>query len=266
MEKHLGGKVTEVFEAVRREGDLLYKRDETKFKLTENTLVKSLLPAVDGKGASTDSVLNDFSDFDKKIFIVRDPRDRWISAFFYRWFHQHKPDKKEFERAHRLTVYKEQHPSELPFYALFSMNATRNASWANRQEELHQKVLTFLDKAKEQNWHVIKYEDLMDGKVEELEAYLGFQINHSHSSDQRFSHVARSKKHGNWRRWFNADDVEFYKPVFTEYLEKNGYDASDWDLTKVDSLPASEGSEYMKKLFHGHHAKKRSGIKKWFGK
>lgn len=263
MEAHFKSDITEVFESVRREGNTLYKRDDSKFELTEHTLVKSLLPAVDGKGASPESILSDYADFDKKIFIARDPRDRWISAFFYRWYHMHNPNKEEFERAHRLTEYKEQHPSDIPFYSLFSTKPSRNDSWATRQLELHEKVKGFLTKAKEQDWFVLKYEDLMDGNLNELEKYLGLSLSEENKNDQRFSHVARSKKHGNWRRWFTEDDVEFYQPVFNDYLEFVGYDIKDWKLMRADHLPAQEGSAYMYKLFHGHHHKHHSKKKGW---
>lgn len=268
MEKVSGTKVTEVFEAVRRDGDTLYKKDDTSFQIADNTLVKSLLPTVEGKGASPQSVLNDFSDFDKKIFIVRDPRDRWISAFFYRWYHVHKPNVEDYEKAHRLTQYKEAHPSDLPFYALFSTNPVRNEALKNRQLELHSGVLQFLEDAKKQDWFVIKYEDLMDGNTAALEEYLGFSIEDADPSDKRFSHVARSKNHGNWRRWFTPEDVEFYRPMFNDYLTANGYDAEDWKLQSVDHLSAHEGSAYMQKLFTGHHAHhhKKSTWKKLFGK
>lgn len=263
MEAHFQSDITEVFEAIRRNGDTLFKRDDSKFELKEHSLVKSLLPAVDGKGATPDSILSDYSDFDKKIFIARDPRDRWISDFFYRWYNMHSPIKEEFLRAHRLTQFKEQHPADLPFYTLFSTLPSYNEAWVKRQLALYDKVKSFLNEAKKQGWFVIKYEDLMDGNLKGLEEYLGFSLSEEHLIDSRFSHVARSKKHGNWRRWFTEEDVEFYKPIYNDYLNFIGYDAEDWKLTPTLTLPENEGSAYMFKLYHGHHHKPNKSKRGW---
>lgn len=268
MEAKYSSSVSEVFEATSREGDTLYKLDKSSYKIGEHAIVKSLLPGVEGMGVSPDTIIDDYADFDKKIFIVRDPRDRWISDFFYRWYHLHKPKKEEFEIAHRLTQHKEAHPQDLPFYTLFTTNPVRFVAWKERQTKLHARVQKFLTEAKKNDWFVVKYEDIMDGNLDELEKYLGFAIHESDPTDKRFTHVARSKKHGNWRRWFTKDDVEFYRPLYTEYMEFNGYDTEDWKLTPVDHLPPSEGSDYMMKLFTGHHGKPKA--KRWteklFGK
>ena len=60
--------------------------------------------------------------------------------------------------------------------------------------------------------------------------------------------VARTRGYGNWRRWFTEEDVEFFRPVISEFLDIMGYDPSDWELTPVDRLPAEEGSGYMERL------------------
>lgn len=261
MESDLNAEVMEVFEPVKRNGDDFVKLDGTSFPLAEHTLIKALMPTVAGNGATPESMLQDYSDFDKKIFINRDPRDRWISGFFYRWFHRHRPDEKEFERALRLTQFKEKNPSDVPFYALFSTSPARIASWKERQKNQLAGVDSFIDEATSRDWYILKYEDFMDGKLDELEDYLGLKISSKDAEDQRFSHVARSKGYGSWRRWFTPEDVEMYGDVFNPFLEKHGYDSTDWKLNVPTSLPSSEGSEYMYKLFHGHGAKRKK--KKW---
>ncbi len=268
MESYLNAPVKEVFEPIYRNGETLIKRDKSEYDLAEHTLVKALLPVVEGEGAPTDSILNDYGDFEKKIFIVRDPRDRAISAFFYRWFHLHKPLVHEFERALRLTQYKEKHPSDIPFYALFTTNPKRNAAWQKRQIELHDSVLDFIREAKSKDWFILKYEDLMDNNVYELENYLGFTITSKDPKDSRFAHVARSKSYGDWRKWFTKEDEHYYRPLYEKYMEENGYDISDWKVDEVDSLSPKSGSEYMLKLYKGTHYKRsvHRWTNKFFGK
>lgn len=254
MEKKFNATVVEVFEPITREGDTCLKKDGSKFELGQYSLVKALMPTAVGNGATPESVLNDYTDFDKKIFINRDPRDRWISGFFYRWFHRHNPNQEEFERALRLTKMKEEHPHDLPFYSLFSTSIVRNEAWKKRQEDQLKGVDQFIDAAKSKDWFILKYEDFMDGKTEELSDYLGLAVSLEESKDNRFAHVARSKGHGNWRRWFTSEDVEFYQPLYQWFLDKHGY-GDDWKLDGSPHLHASEGSEYMSNLFHGKRSK-----------
>ncbi len=264
MESVLNSKVKEVFEPIYREGETLVKRDQSKYELGKHSLVKALLPVVEGEGAPTESILNDYEDFQKKIFIVRDPRDRAISAFFYRWFHLHKPLKHEFERALRLTQYKEKNPSDIPFYALFTTNPKRNAAWQKRQIELHDSVLEFIRSAKAKGWFVLKYEDLMDGHFEDLEEYLGFSLTSKDPKDSRFAHVARSKSHGDWRKWFTKEDEHYYRPLYEKYMAENGYDVNDWEVEEHDTLNSKSGSEYMIKLNNGTHYKR--SVHRWTNK
>lgn len=262
MQKELGSSVAEIFEPVKRSGDVFEKLDGTTFNLAENLLVKALMPKVKGRGVDPESALKDFSDFDKKIFINRDPRDRWISGFFYRWYHRHNPVQVEFEKAFRLTQFKEKHPSDLPFFALNSISISGNEALRKHHTAQLSDVSSFIEKAEKDNWFILKYEDFMDGNLADLEDYLGMTISLKDKEDKRFTHVARSKGYGSWRRWFTPEDVEFYREVCNPFLEKHGYDSQDWNLESVGELSSAEGSEYMYKLFHGHHHKSRK-TRKW---
>ncbi len=94
---------------------------------------------------------------------------------------------------------------------------------------------------------IIKYEDFIDNKVTNLNSYLGFPVRIEASVPDKFERVTRSKSYDNWRRWFTTNDVTCFKPEMEESLQQLGYDADDWRLNGLDSLPAIEGSEYMKK-------------------
>ena len=198
-----------------------------------------------------------FAGFDKKIFLVRDPRDRWISGFFYRWFHLHNPDPEAFYRALRLTEHKEKHPDEVPFHQLHSSDPYVLQTWAAGYKEGLDALSDFLTGLAQDGWFILHYEDLVDKNWAALEAYLGFSLAADHGIRPSFKHVSRTNSHSNWRRWFTPDDEAFFKPVFGPFLHAQGYNADDWQLETVQELPAAEGSGYMHRLFHhpnGPHA------------
>ena len=213
-----------------------------------------------------------FSIYDKKIFLVRDPRDRWISGFFYRWFHLHLPDSEDFYRALRLTEHKERHPEEVPFYQLHSSDPAVLETWAEGYKAGLDALSDFLTSLALDGWFILHYEDLVDKNWAPLEAYLGFSLSADHGIRPSFKHVSRTNAHSNWRRWFTPDDIAFFKPVFGPFLQQQGYDGEDWVVEKVRTLPSSEGSAYMHRLFHhpnGPHALPlplRGRIKKWIKK
>ena len=234
------------------------RRDGKTWPMSDKMLVKVLYADSNMKsGWFADEARAVFKDFDQKIFIVRDPRDRWISGFFYKWFHLHRPDPEDFRRAYELTCQKEQDPSSVPFHTMLSDQADELQQWANRYKASLDELSDQLDALKEEGWHIVKYEDLVDKRWSHLERYLGLTLSKDHGLRASFKHVSRSNRHSNWRNWFTPEDIEFYSPVFNDFLQAQGYNINDWRLNQVDSLPSKEGSEYMHRLFHhpnGPHA------------
>jgi hypothetical protein len=213
-----------------------------------HTLVKALLAPE--HGIPMPQVIETFDDFDFKIFINRDPRDRWISVIFYRWFHGNNPDAAAFKRALELVRFKESHPALLPFYSIFSTHPVKNVRWQRRQKIKLAKLSQFIAAAPGKGWFVINYEDLVDGRTEALSHYLGLELNNRPEADKVLKRLSRSSGYGSWRRWFTADDVAFYRPVFNDFLDRHGYGSSDWTLEPVEHLPSAEGSEYMQNLYY----------------
>src|SRR5699024_4750479 len=77
------------------------------------------------------------------------------------------------------------------------------------------------------DFFVLRDEDFVDGRLEKASEYLGITLTENHSSDDDWkNHISRSKKHGEWKRWFLDEDVEYFGGMFSDYLERFGY--SDW--------------------------------------
>ncbi|MCA0901401.1 sulfotransferase family 2 domain-containing protein [Microbulbifer agarilyticus] len=249
LEEYCGRKVTNSFEPKkiwRVDGELEYVKGEKRQRSVEDEVVKTLFDS----GVPADEILKHEDHFDKKIFITRDPRDRYISQVFYRWHAGHSPEESKFNRTLDLVMLKESRPDSVPFVFLANQNPSAFSGLRQKLSESYEPVIKFL-KGLSKDWHVIRYEDLIDGQLDDLEKYLGFPVKRDVGVSEAHKRVVRSKSYGNWRRWFTADDVGYLKPAFYKYLQFAGYDSEDWRLDLVTALPEREGSEYMRKLFYG---------------
>lgn len=244
------GSITEVFEPNKLENNAFYRLDGLSWPDSDDVLVKILYSSPEMHGWTGAAAMDAFRHFDKKIFLVRDPRDRWISEFFYRWFFVHDPDPEEFKKTYHRVRAKEQNPTAIPFYKLYSDDEAVIQNQARIQRAKLDELSLFLDQLRHEGWFIWHYEDMVDRKWEAIESYLGFSLSGEEALRGNFQHVARSQAHSDWRRWFTAEDVHFYHPVFHPYLNAQGYNADDWELTDQPKLVPKQGSEYMLNLFH----------------
>ena len=183
--------------------------------------------------------------YDKIVWIIRDPRDQFVSNFFYRWYFLHRPSPINFKKSYALTIQKESNPSSVPFLKLHEdcINADQyfKHGWGESMDQIKKIKSDIL---------LLKYEDFVDNKLESLNEYLELEINENiEVPNHRLMRVARTKKYGNWRNWFTPEDVAFYKPMLSDYLAFFGYDPDDWELNNPEKLSSKEGSEYMKRMF-----------------
>ncbi len=181
--------------------------------------------------------------YDKCIWIIRDPRDVIISAFFYTWYHGHKQQQGKFEQALSETIRKENAPDKIPFHHLTSIIYDAKSTIPHFYGSLVNAI-----KDLDNNWLVIKYEDIINKEYKRLEDYLGFKIDRNAKVSKTLKRVERSKKSENWRNWFNLDDVKYYSPLLIPTLDSLGYDISDWNINQPSRLNPSEGSEYMRSI------------------
>jgi len=184
--------------------------------------------------------------YDKVVWIIRDPRDRLISNFFYRWFHPN-ANEAAFQDALKMVRKKEASPGEVPFHSLTPMlkNVRQCTSMYDPMIEIIERFKPII--------YRFYYEDLIRGRWDGLESWLGSSLSTEAVVKGKAIRVSRSHTFENWRRWFCPEDVAIYRPWFSEYLEALGYSADDWELTPVSTLPPEEGSEYMIRLFNRAH-------------
>lgn len=203
--------------------------------------------------SKTPNKLKEISRFyNKKIWIVRDPRDTLISSFLYLWNKGHNPNKAKFEKAFDLVLKKEKSPTKVSFSEILH----GVISLPNFADE-YNAIINQVKGLDEENWLVFKYEDLVDSQFDKLNDYLGFKVSEETDLPNRFNRVVRSKKYGNWRNWYTRDDLQQFKKLFNDQLDYLGYDSKDWKLNKKKVLPPEQGSEYMEKLFTGSFKRKK---------
>lgn len=193
-----------------------------------------------------------FADFEKKLLLVRDPRDWVVSGTLFAI--QQEPSIYRNETALSAVVsllqQKEGDPASLPLIAVLEcildaipgQSLDRLRAWIEEQQRW---LLRFHD---ELGPHlVVRYEEFVDGRVAPLQAYLGLAPNLPPAIDDVHEHTIRTKSHGNWRDWFVEQDVLFFRPLFVEYMRRYGY-GDDWRLRDRPRILSRHCSEYVTRM------------------
>ena len=229
----------------------------------------------DSKGRTFESYLEHVNEvkYDRKIWVARDPRDIAVSEMLYRWHKGWRGQKKQYQAYLDLILKKEQNPGAVSFYEI--CRYIGNDTWPrstdevlDREKQRYQRMHDFV-KSLETDWFVFKYEDMIDKNFAALNQYLDFQVKDEAEIPQttKKSKVARKKAYGDWREWFTEEDVEFYRPVYSPYMDIIGYDSSDWTLSANPTINPEFSSVYIKNLVRKNEQNKLKGfknkLKKW---
>ena len=196
---------------------------------------------------NTENDINNYASlFDKRIMIIRDPKDRLVSIVLYsvalKKFVSNDPLLKELIR---LVEKKQISPNEVDFIDLIEVLAGSREGierFVFGSLVALQNVNAFLKTAQD-DWFVIKYEDFIDGNFDDLSNYLGLPIEKEFSVPPAYL-VERTKSYGDWRNWFTDRDVEFLKPIFLKVLGTTNY-TTDWQLNSIPIVNPKYGSEYI---------------------
>ena len=192
----------------------------------------------------SDEVLPDYkpSTFDKKLYLVRDPRDMMVSRLLYTPYNCAVTS--DMPAFFNRLLAKEQDPAAVSMLDLFEPLRWENDApvldWAMN---MMYKWLTY-----DQSGHFrVRYEDFVAGFNLGLEKYLGFPLRFNGYVDGSWQRVERRIIPGDWRNWFTPKDVEFFsrQPEFTVPLADFGYD-TNWHTAAEPRIPPKHSSEYVK--------------------
>jgi hypothetical protein len=253
-----------LFEPVSR-GPLVRLRVAAKTALTgrrhPHTLAKVLL------FGPRQVRLGDFAGFDKQILIVRDPRDRLVSALLYSIFDSRFVTcEKQVREFVALLRRKEADPASIPlmavierFWALDGRVTTRE-DWArNDAGKVVEGAIAF--HRRHPHLHVVYYEDMVEGRLDALASYLGFPLQGAGEVDASVNRVARTRTHGGWRDWWTPEDVAVIGPVLQPYLDRY-YPAADWRLA-TPRLEPEHGSGYVARLANERRGRDKLPLIAW---
>ena len=208
---------------------------------------------------------NYFKNFNKKIFITRDPRDRLVSFLLYAaGFHKIPETRKNYEdilKSIKLLKDKETNPDSISLLILIKefFYLKDEAGVKNFVERWFLEADIHDFEKNTQDFFMIKYEDFVKNNEKELEKYLGFKLTKEITIDKSLNRVVRTKSSGSWRNWFLKEDIIFFKPIFKKYMDKFNYDFDDWKLNYPQNIQPKHSSEYVIRLIN--ERRKSMGLK-----
>jgi hypothetical protein len=185
--------------------------------------------------------------FDKRILIVRDPRDILISGMLYSASYEMLWNKQIDEVREVIALLREKEQGSCSVSVNFLMAKMRQKfdplSYREMIQSLTNRLLVLSSQSK--SYKVIHYEDMINGKIGILEDYLGIPLSGGAEVAREHRRVIRSKGAGSWRKWFCEEDVELFKPLFSEMMSHFGYDTKDWNRELNPKIDPSVSSQYV---------------------
>jgi hypothetical protein len=220
----------------------------------QNAVYKHTYEERKGKSFSLYKEHLEKENYDRKIWMARDPRDVAVSRMLYRWHKGYFGSKKQYQAHLSLVLQKEKNPKSIPFYEI--CRYIEHGDWPISKEEVVEqerfRYENMQDFVKElgDDWFLFKYEDMVDNKFDTLNAYLGFEAKDTAEVPKTSgkAKVIRKKKYGDWRNWFTDEDIDLFKPNYTPYMKFIGYDCDDWAQNPEPSIEPEYSSEYIKRL------------------
>ena len=236
IRKALSGAVTELFEPASLEFDA------DPAGPNQHVLAKVLL---------RETIPVPYERFPWKIMTVRDPRDIFISRLLYlAWHAAFRTDPGCMNAYLALLRAKERDPASIPLKDLFSSFAAFQRQHPYRE---YLQVLSGLARQQEilaarPEFFVQRYEEFVDGRLQNLARYLGGLDLSDHTEvHPDVARVARRKGYGDWRHWMTPVDVAFFRPMLAPSLRELGYE-DNWELANAPTIDPQYCSEYAAAL------------------
>jgi len=193
-----------------------------------------------------------FKTFGKRILIVRDPRDRFVSGMLYSTLRLFREDRQKFYQFLEWLKKKQADPKSISVKSLHQLSRKSDAS--NGKMRAGSLRVFMRHHRQYSDYFVLKYEDFIDRKVDLLERYLGFKLSGKFGEDETLKRVARTKSYGHWRDWFLEEDVDFFRSHFQPYMKQYGYD-DDWQIRDKPVILPSHSSDYVQRLVKNFEVK-----------
>ncbi len=189
-----------------------------------------------------------FRGFEKKIMIVRDPRDGIVSRILYRpcGSRAFRQDEAKVAAVIDALRQKEADPRSISLLALTDLYRRLTGEvWLARSPELIAHAIEF--HRNNSDLIAYKYEDLIAGDYAAIEDHLGVVLPAGEADiTAQYEHVVRTKAAHDWKNWFTAEDVAFFRPRLLPYMRAYDY-PDDWTLAAEPRIRPEHSSEYIRR-------------------
>ena len=186
--------------------------------------------------------------FDKRIAIIRDPRDNLVSRVLYEI--ADRPDLLRDDtvigKLMASLERKQNSPRGVDLLYLIRLLCPDADAFIEEALSCSARMGRFIESNKA-DWFVLRYEDFVAGAVQELSAYVGSGVDHRITVDEQYQRVARTRSSGDWRNWFTETDIALLKSRIQPVMMQLGY-GSDWALSDSPVIPPEHGAAYLKRL------------------
>lgn len=223
-------------------------RQEPLDRVRRNDPTLSILTKIMYKNVSSFTM----TSFDKRVMTVRDPRDTIISTLLFKPMIRKVVDQvplTEHERFIAALEQKERDPRGVSVVELMELAA--DVGYRRHHPRRNARELVEMSNfARAEHFHVVRYEDFVDGDVNQLADYLELPLDPGAAQTANWlAHISRSRAHGAWRHWFTEGDVDYYRPLLSRCMARMGY-ADDWELAASPRIPADSSSDYVRRALH----------------
>ena len=198
--------------------------------------------------------------YDRKVWMARDPRDAAVSRILYRFHKGLLFNRKQYEAYFDLILKKEQNPRAVPFIEI--CRYASHLDWPVSREKVIEEERVRYSRMRDfvkglgEGWYLFKYEDMVTGQFTDINRYLGFELKSEAEVPKGTGKdkVIRKKAFGDWRHWFTEEDVALFKPAYLPYMEAIGYDCEDWAPAADPVIEPQFSSVYVKNLASKGHS------------
>lgn len=191
--------------------------------------------------------LGDFDGFEKKILIIRDPRDNLVSRLLYAIYdNSFIMDDARLYRFVALVERKQNYPKDVSLRALFELLNDLSEGNVLERALLSQKAAMAFEDA-HAGYHRYRYEDLVARSFSGIEHHLGMSLRFNGEVDPEYSRVTRTRTAGDWRNWFTESDIEYFRAELHHYMIRYGYD-TNWIPESNPRIAPEHASQYLLRL------------------
>jgi hypothetical protein len=183
--------------------------------------------------------------FDKRILLVRDVKDLMVSELLFRpMIDPLSFGEQALAEFVKMIEAKERDPGSISVLQLHKQADELGISSLNW--DIYRAILKRLVELRSKyDFSVIHFEDYAAGDYSGLRQVLGRKVGPTDLSTSWVSHIQRKGKHGEWRNWFTAEDIEFTEAFFKEYNEAFGYEPVGAQELNDGRIDPEFGSQYV---------------------